>query len=140
MTILAVPAPTLYLGDAEIVSGFDISAATFTSLSGDTGFTLVYVPGLMFAFMGASGNTVTLTFAHAGTSAPADYTTGALTAAHITLFGPIPGVWASQTTGLIAINVTGTITGAGVGAYLAPTQTGPKHNPMQMAGANQNDY
>jgi hypothetical protein len=54
------------------------------------------------------------------------------------VFGPIGNIWASS--GLVTVNITGTVTGMTFAAYLAPLTSGAKHNPFEMAGANTADY
>lgn len=141
MTTLALTAATTYFGDPEIVSGFDLTAIAGTGIAGNSSVTVPWAQGLMLYVLGASGNTVTLTFVSPSVASGAspNYTTGNITAAHAVVFGPISNIWAN-TSGLVTINITGTVTGMTFKAYLAPLQSGAAHNPFEMAGANAADY
>ena len=141
MTTLALTAPTVTFGDPEIVSGFDITAQVATSIAANTTVTVPWTQGLMLYCTGATSNTVTLTFVspNVASGASPSYTTGNITAVHAVLFGPISNIWANSS-GLVTVNITGVVTGMTFAAYLAPLQSGAKHNPFEMAGANAADY
>jgi hypothetical protein len=84
--------------------------------------------------------TVTLTFVSPGLPGQGgNYTTGNITATHAVVFGPISNIWANSS-GLVTVNITGTVTGMTFKAFLAPTFSGSLHNPFEMAGANSADY
>lgn len=152
MTTLVLPAPSVnplvaypLLGDPELVNGFDISGATLTSLATFNAFAFTWEPNVMFIFQAPSSNTATLTFVHP-TSAALNYTTGAITAAHLVAFGPIQGLWCggqsgltNVTNGLVTVTITGTITGATVGVFTAPV-VGASHNPFEMGGGGKSDF
>jgi hypothetical protein len=109
-------------GDPEIVSGFDLTAISGTTI--------------------AANNTVTVTLTFVSPALPgqgASYTTGNITATHAVVFGPIPNIWANSS-GLVTVTITGTVTGMTFAAYLAPQPSGAKHNPFEMADANAADY
>jgi len=98
-----------------------------------------WAQGLMLYCTGATSNTVTLTFVSPALPGQgASYTTGNIVATHAVVFGPIGNIWASS--GLVTVNITGTVTGMTFAAYLAPLTSGAKHNPFEMAGANTADY
>src|SRR5258707_57150 len=121
MTTLALTAATAVLGDPEIVSGFDLTAISGTSIAANTTVTVPWAQGLMLYVLGATSNTVTLTFVSPALPGQgASYTTGNITAAHAVIFRPISNIWAGST-GLVTINITGTVTGMTFKAYLAPT-------------------
>jgi hypothetical protein len=140
MTTLALSAPTAYFGDPEIVSGFDLTAISGTGIAGSTVVTVPWAQGLMLYVLGASGNTTTLTFVSPALPGQGgNYTTGNITASHAVVFGPISNLWANSS-GLVTVNITGTVTGMTFAAYLAPLATGAKHNPFDMTGADVADY
>lgn len=140
MTTLALTAPTVYFGDAEIVSGFDLTAIVGTSIAANTTVTVPWAQGLMLYLTGATSNTVTLTFVSPALPGQgASYTTGNITATHAVVFGPISNIWANSS-GLVTVNITGTVTGMTFASYLAPLTSGAKHNPFEMAGANAADF
>ena len=140
MTTLALTAPTVQFGDPQIVSGFDITAIAGTSIAANSTVTVPWVQGLMLYCTGATSNTVTLTFVSPALPGQgASYTTGNITAVHAVLFGPIPNIWANSS-GLVTVNITGTVTGMTFAAYLQPMASGAKHWPLEMAGANSADY
>jgi hypothetical protein len=141
MTTLALAAPTVTFGDPEIVSGFDLTAISGTGIAGSNTVTVPWVQGLMLYVLGATGNTVTLTFVSPSIASGAspNYTTGNIVAAHAVIFGPISNIWAN-TSGLVTITIAGTVTGMTLKAYLAPLTSGAAHNPFEMAGANAADY
>lgn len=140
MTTLALSAPTAYFGDPEIVSGFDLTAISGTSIAANTTVTVPWAQGLMLYCTGATSNTVTLTFVSPGlTGVAPNYTTGNITAAHAVVFGPISNIWANSS-GLVTVNITGTVTGMTFKGYLAPMTSGASHNPFELAGANSADY
>lgn len=140
MTTLALTAPTVQFGDPEIVSGFDLTAIAGTSIAANNTVTVPWAQGLMLYVTGATSNTVTLTFVSPALPGQgASYTTGNITATHAVVFGPIPNIWAGST-GLVTVTITGVVTGMTFAAYLAPTTSGAKHNPFEMAGANAADY
>jgi len=139
MTTLALSAPTAYFGDAEIVNGFDITAVSGTSIGSNSTVTVPWAQGLILYCTGATSNAVTLTFVSPALPGQGgNYTTGNITAGHAVIFGPISNIWASS--GLVTVNITGTVTGMTFAAYLAPVASGPKHNPFEMAGADAADY
>ncbi len=129
MTILALSTPTVFCGDAQLKAGIQFTATYGTSIAANTGFTVPWVQGLMIYALGASSNTVTLTFV--GTGGTANVTTSTLTAATVSLFGPVSNSFASSTTGLVTVNITGVVTGMYVTGLLLPT-TGAAHGPMDM--------
>jgi hypothetical protein len=141
MTTLALTAPTVTFGDPEIVSGFDLTAIAGTTIAANTTVTVPWAQGLMLYVTGATSNTVTLTFVSPSIASGAspNYTTGNITATHAVVFGPISNIWAN-TSGLVTLTITGVVTGMTFAAYLAPLQSGAKHNPFEMAGANSADY
>ena len=141
MTTLALAAPTATFGDPEIVSGFDLTAIAGTGIAGSNTVTVPWAQGLMLYVLGASGNTVTLTFVSPNvvSGASPSYTTGNITAGHAVIFGPISNIWAN-TSGLVTITITGTVTGMTFKGYLAPLTSGAAHNPFEMAGANAADF
>ena len=140
MTTLALTVPTVYFGDAEIVSGFDITAIVGTSIAANNTVTVPWAPGLMLYCTGATSNTVTLTFVSPALPGQgASYTTGNITATHAVLFGPISNIWAGST-GLVTVTITGTVTGMTFKAYLVSAPSGALHNPFELAGANAADY
>jgi len=133
MTYLSLPAPTTNIADATLATGQDISAWSGTSIASNSGVQVHWCPNMMLLVKGATGNSVTLTWVHTGTSAPADVTTGNLSAAHFIAFGPIPGMWANAS-GIVTINITGTVSGMAFGAFFAPawvSPTGPMHSPLE---------
>lgn len=141
MTTLALSAPTLTFGDPQIVSGFDLTAIAGTSIAANTTVTVPWAQGLMLYCTGATSNTVTLTFVSPALPGQgASYTTGNITATHAVVFGPISNIWAAAATGLVTVNITGTVTGMTFAAYLAPLTSGSKHNPFDMSGANAADF
>jgi len=140
MTTLALSAPSATFGDPEIVSGFDLTAIAGTGIAGNNTVTVPWAPGLMLYVLGATSNTTTLTFVSPALPGQGgNYTTGNITAAHAVVFGPIPNIWANSS-GLVTVTITGTVTGMTFAAYLAPMASGGKHNPFEMAGANAADY
>jgi hypothetical protein len=141
MTTLALTAPTVTFGDPEIVSGFDLTAISGTGIAGSNTVTVPWAQGLMLYVLGASGNTVTLTFVspNVASGASPNYTTGNITASHAVVFGPVSNIWAN-TSGLVTLTITGTVTGMTFASYLAPLASGAKHNPFEMNGANSADF
>src|SRR5260370_14427424 len=140
MTTLALTAPTVQFGDPQIVSGFDLTAIAGTSIAANNTVTVPWAQGLMLYVLGATSNTVTLTFVSPALPGQGgNYTTGNITAAHAVVFGPIPNIWAGST-GLVTVTITGTVTGMTFAAYLAALASGAKHNPFAIAGAGAADY
>jgi hypothetical protein len=141
MTTLALTAPTVTFGDPEIVSGFDLTAIVGTSIAANNTVTIPWAQNLLLYCTGATSNTVTLTFVSPSIASGAspNYTTGNIVATHAVVFGPISNIWAN-TSGLVTVTITGTVTGMTFASYLAPLQSGAKHNPFEMAGAGAADY
>src|SRR5271166_1395471 len=129
MTILALTTPTAFAGDVQLKAGFGMAATYGTSIAANTGFTVPWVQGLMIYALGATSNTVTLTFV--GTGGTANVVTSALTQGVPYLFGPVSSSFQVATTGLVSVNITGVVTGMYVTGLLLPT-TGPIHGPMDM--------
>lgn len=132
MTLLALAAPTVNVIDPQFtVASGAIPAATETALTGNTGFTVPWVPGLCVHIVaGATApGVVTLVSPNSGPASPPNLT---LTmAASASLLYLIPYEFVNLATGLIQINVT-TVTTASAGAYIMPAATGKAHNPFEI--------
>jgi hypothetical protein len=152
MTILALTAATTPFCDAEFLNGVGVPvlASAGTSMAANTGFTFPWVQGTLLYFVGATSNTVTLTMVNpnnstAASNAPVNPVTASLTATVAYYFGPISSTFANGSTGLVTVNVTGTVTGCRVGVYLmsgafGTGTTGASHNPFQMNVSGVADY
>lgn len=152
MTILALSAASTVFTDVEFLNGVAVPvlASAGTALVANTGFTFPWVQGTLLYFVSASSNTVTLTLvnpntATAASNAPVSPVTASLTATVAYYFGPISSTFASGTTGLVTVNITGTPTGCRAGVYLMPGTfgtgpTGAIHNPFQMNVSGVADY
>lgn len=129
MTILALSTPTVFCGDVQLKAGIGFTATYGTSIAANSGFTVPWVQGLMIYALGASSNTVTLTFV--GTGGTSNCVTSSLAATVPYLFGPVSNSFQAATTGLVSVNITGVVAGMYVTGLLLPT-TGPIHGPMDM--------
>jgi len=125
------------MADAQLNAGVGVPviASAGSLLNGNTGFTAPWAPGLIIYIVGATSNTVTATFVGVGAPGAPSVTTAALTAAIAYYFGPIP-IGYMNSSGLVAVNVTGTITGARAGVYLMPAYAGALHNPFEVNPQN----
>jgi hypothetical protein len=129
MALLALAAPTVFAIDPQfkVVTGV-VPAAAGTALTGNTGFTVPWVPGLVIQIVAGATAPGVVTLVSPATSVPAPALT--MVANADLLFGPIGSQFASPTTGLVQVNVT-TVTTASVNAYLMPNATGPTHSPFE---------
>ena len=141
MTILALSAASVILSDAQLNAGVavPVAASSGTSIGSSTGFTIAWAPGLIILAVGATSNTITLTWVGVGAPGAPNVTTGSLTAATAYFFGPVPVGYMAPSTGLVSVNITGTVTGARFGGYLMPAYTGLLHNPFE-ANPQQADF
>jgi hypothetical protein len=129
MALLALAAPTTFVIDPQfkVVTGV-VPAAAGTALTGNTGFTVPWVPGLVIQIVAGATPPGVVTLVGPSTPTPSPSLTMAASAN--LLFGPIAQQFASPTTGLVQVNVT-TVTTASVNAYLMPGATGATHSPFE---------
>lgn len=138
MTTLAIGGvSTVMVSDAEILNGAVIP--TGTSAAANTTFTFIWSQGVCLYAVGATSNTITLTFVNPVNSA-LNWTTGSLTAATGYWFGPFSSAFMVGSTGLITFTSTGTITGAKFAVATLPGYTGPSHNPFDPQVSGVTDY
>jgi len=129
MSILALAAPTAIAGDPQLTAGLALGGTFGESIVANTGFTVQWVPGLMLYALGATSNTITLTFTAVATGF-SNLVTSELTAATPYLFGPISNAYVNSS-GLVAVTITGVVTGAYFAGLLPPLAAGALHNPFE---------
>jgi hypothetical protein len=128
MSLVALTAPSAQLGG---LSGAPYVLGTGTALSGNTGFTCPWVPGLMLVVVSGATAAGVCTL-----NAPsASFTGPSITVAITTgfgIFGPIPVEYMVTATGLVSVTVA-TVTTATAFAALAPLPTNASHNPFELS-------
>lgn len=129
MALLALTAPTVFVVDPQfkVASGV-VPAAAGTALTGNTGFTVPWVPGLVLLVVAGATAPGNVTLVSPQVPTP-NLVINMLASASL-LYGPIASQYASPTTGLVQVNVT-TVTTASVAAYLLPNATGWSHSPFE---------
>jgi hypothetical protein len=134
MALVALAAPTHNLVDTTFTAtATNVPAASGTALTGNTGFTVPWVPGLVIQIAsGATGAGVVTAVNPSGSNAVVTL------AASANVLYLVPEEFANATTGLVQVNVT-TVTTASAAAFIMPggvaaineASTGAKHNPFQ---------
>jgi len=129
LVALASPSTNLFDPTLSVVATNLPVAGAGSALSGNTGFTVPWVPGLVVLITGGAAGTGVVTLVNPTSGGPQPTFTLPATSQTV-LYGPIGQEFANPTTNLVQFNFT-TVTNAFAAAYVLPTATGVKHNPFE---------
>jgi len=135
MSLLALSAPTTPLSGPL---GAPYVLASGTALTGNTGFTCPWVPGLMLVVVSGATAAGVCTLVNplstwTGPSITVAITTG------FGIFGPIAAVYAAAATGLVQVNVTTVTTATAFAALMPVAVNTATHDPFE-ASAVASDF